>query len=161
MLSRIFLLTGLLVVILCVGCATAVEQPSPTLDPTNTAEPPQLPPPTTTEQSMPEATSTAMPINNLEDLAGVWYRYSAGFDLYLRIDEEGKATSTNMTGFATLEFIDGQLYWKSAVDYHDCPADIVRIYEVKGVPGEYIRIKRVEEPCDTYLPGKWVENTKR
>jgi hypothetical protein len=45
-------------------------------------------------------------------------------------------------------FDGGQLYLRELTDIMGCPPDQVGIWEVQGVPGEYLSLTVIDEPCN-------------
>lgn len=128
-----------------VGCGAPVAEPSPTSVPSDTPVPTQPPPPTDTPPPTPEPASTPMTITTFEDLAGDWRRDADGITVKIKIDEEGKASATGI-GAVTLWWEEDLLNWKEA-SFEGCPGTVA-IYRITGVPGENIRIQKIEDPCN-------------
>jgi hypothetical protein len=140
--------------ILLVSCGTPTEETPPITIPTNTEVPTQPPPPTEISTPTPEPTIAPVVFTGINEIVGNWYREWGGFDLILRIEDDGTVMGTNFAAPATLEFVDGLLHWTTP-GTDECPAGTVFIYEISGVPKESIKFKKIDETCDTYLPGRW------
>ncbi|NIM96116.1 MAG: hypothetical protein GTO18_20645 [Anaerolineales bacterium] len=140
----------ILISILLAGCGTPVEEPTPTALPTDTSEP------------TPEPTTAPIVITTFEDMEGTWFRRDGwlGVDLMLEIFKNGKVSH----GIADRPepripdtwFEDGLLYIQETID-DSCSQDQIGVYEVTGVPGEYLVFKLVDDPCDVdrFFEGKW------
>ena len=139
------------------GCGSPVEEPAPTAVPTDTPVPTQPPPPADTPTPMPEPTSTPIPITTYEDLAGQWTRMKQGYEWRLNIKEDGTASDWVQvrSWFAiNLRLEDGLFY----VNYEsDSVCTDIGIYEVSGVPSEYLIFSVVEDACSVArgLRGNW------
>lgn len=59
-------------------------------------------------------------------------------------------------------FEDG-LFHALLMDFPGCPEGTIVIYEVSGVPGEYLIFELVEDPCVSIsgFRGKWIEASAR
>jgi len=158
-----FVTSIILISILLAGCGSPVEEPAPTAVPTDTPVPTQPPPPTDTPTPIPDPTSTPMAITSFEALAGKWTRIAKGSELRLRIDENGTASiwgPVQGTARIGLRFEGGLLYHNYFSEL-GCTGSPIGIYEVSGVPGEYLSIKVVDDLCHQVrnFKGLWKADT--
>jgi hypothetical protein len=149
-----------LINILLAGCSRQVEEPSPTAIPTVTLAPAQPPTQTDTPTPMPEPTVTPMLITQWEDVTGIWIK-STGRQMRLSIYEDGRV-SYWCEGYGEafpilLWFEDGFLHARE--NTQEFCTQQIGTYEVSGVPGEYLLITVIDDPCaqDRMLRGKWID----
>lgn len=149
----VIVLTGL------TACVAETQQlPSPTpvpktltpIPPTSTPEPPIVTPsPSTAEPTTPptaEPTSPPIAITTLEDMSGDWIRKRPGkSDVDMGIYAQGLVVIGFIVNDAWIE--DGLIYLREGEDEDFCSLDEIGIYEVQGVPGEYLIVTVVEDPC--------------
>ncbi len=157
-----FVTSIILVSILLTGCGSPVEEPTPTAVPTDTLVPTQPPPPPDTPTPMPEPTTAPIAITTFEDMEGIWLKTSRGFDLTLEIFKNGVVNhkTADCGGCSKLPdtwFEDGFLYIQETS--WGCSQDQIGVFEVTGVPGEYLVFTLVDDPCgvDREFKGKWTE----
>jgi len=160
-----FVTSIILISILLAGCGSPVEEQAPTAVPTYTPVPTQPPPPTDTPTPIPEPTSTPMAITTFDGIVGKWTRIAGGWttagpdvEWRLRIDENGEASvwaEDGGTARFSLRFEDGLLYHTILSEW-GCK-DLTGIYEVTGVPGEYLSFKVVDDGCahSRHFRGMW------
>ncbi len=159
-----FLVSVILISFYIVSCGASVEEIPPTTIPTNTNVPTQPPPPSETPPELPEPTSTPMAMTTLVDINGFWQTTQKGIDWRFDIAENGEArgwNSSDPTWLAiNLTFENGLMYHEYVVSWHAC-ADVIGIYEVSGVPGEYLVFTKVDDECgvERGLQGKWTRGT--
>ena len=129
---------------------------------TNASIPTQIPVPTDTSTPMPEPTTTPISIATFEDMEGVWSRTYRGAEFHFTIYKDGGVTHVEVyfpqdVRIPDIWFEDGLLYVREITSA--CSRDQVGIYEITGVPGEYLIFTPVDDPCGVYrnFRGKWTE----
>jgi len=146
----------ILVSILLTGCGTSQSLPTPN-PPTNTPLLPTATPLLPTSTPNPP-TATPLPpvaLTTIEDLVGFWERGDRGQifmeeGLFLRIEAGGY----RCRGWFWFE--GNQLHIEDYVHY--CSTDEVGIYEVQGVPQDYLIIKSISDYSGSrkaHLRGRW------
>ena len=148
------------------GCGPSLEEQvtaSPVLTAaaaTNTSIPTQTPLPTDTPTPVPDPTTTPIAIAALEDMEGIWSRTYRGAEFKLTINKQGRVTHVEVyfpqvVRIPDIWFEDGLLYIQETTS--TCSRDQLGIYEVTGVPGEYLIFTPVDDPCGVYrnVIGKW------
>lgn len=148
-----YILTAFVILTALAACVSETQQPSsPTPVPST---PTPIPP---TPISPPIAITTLEDLLG-EDMAGEWFRLIVGSKPRLEFHEDGRIYWTERAVAPLPQdiwFEDGLLHVRE--DSFWCSDDQIGIYEVHGVPGDYIVLTIVEEPCfQRRFQGKWKE----
>jgi len=133
---------------LTVTVATNASIPTQTLVPTDTP--------------IPVPTTKPISIATFEDMEGVWSRTYRGAEFHFTINKDGGVTHVEVyfpqdVRIPDIWFEDGLLYVRETTS--TCSLDQVGIYEITGVPGEYLIFTHIDDPCGAYrnFRGKWTE----
>ena len=162
----IFLIAPIILLsMLITGCASSADDQVVTPEPpapTDIPIPTEVPIPTDTPTPLPEPTTAPIAITTFEDMEGTWLRTIQGRDLTLEIFKNGMVQGTaaynDVVRMPDTWFEDGVFYIQDNDDIH-CSDDQIGVFEVTGVPGEYLVFTRVNDPCgvDRMFKGKWKE----
>jgi hypothetical protein len=128
------------------------------------SSPTPIPAPTDTPTPTPEPTSTPISITTFEDMEGVWSRTYRGAEFHLTLHRDGGITHVEVyfpqdVRVPEIWFEDGLFHMRETTS--SCTRDQLGIYEITGVPGEYLIFTTVDDPCEVYrnFRGKWTAVT--
>jgi hypothetical protein len=150
------------------GCSPSSDEQTTTSDtltasvPTNTPTLTQISPPIDTATLTTEPTATLVSITTFEEMEGIWSRTYRGAEFKLTINKDGGVTHIEVyfpqdVRIPEIWFGDGFLYIRETTS--TCSRDQLGIYEVTGVPEEYLIFTPVNDLCEVYrnFRGKWTE----
>lgn len=138
-----------------VSCGQPEEIPANTIEPSKTPRPSETPSPFETPTHIPEPTVTPIAITSVEDLVGSWSRGELR-QLFL---EDGTFVSSEKGAWQCrghFWFEGDQLYIEDLTPH--CSIREVGIYEVMGVPQEYLKISCISDYSSSrkaHIRGGW------
>ena len=145
--------------LLVTACLTSQPVPTSTpIPPSSTPIPPTStphPPTNTPIPLTPEPTLAPIRVTSLEEIEGVWHDGDHQISIY--------ASGSIIVKVIVIQawFEDGLLHTR--YDF-ECTRDLIGVYEVYFVPGEYLVIEAIDEPCwrrEGYIGLKWLHPSAR